>query len=207
LHFSPSTAYMGASRHGITTVRTDICHARTGPEKLSVTILQAHGLQHLPQFTAKHPYVTCEVKHSVLSSRATAVETKPMNTGNPQNPFWGETHTLEPWNLGDALEFTVYDQGISGSKCQGKVWLPAEHFHPHGFSGAVSISGSPHATLNIIIQPTGPSKEVAIGDHNTRNNRRRRRGGDEDEDGCTGCNGDSVLWFIHEWTKGRWWPL
>jgi len=127
-----------------------------GPQKLAVSILQAHGLQHMNHFTGDHPYVTCEVKGVDGQSR-TKVETKPVTEGDTSNPFWGETLTIEPWNLGENLEFSVYDKGLIGSKTEGKVILPHEVFYPAGFSGMVLISGLPHALLHVIVRPIGPS--------------------------------------------------
>jgi len=127
-----------------------------GPQSLAVSILQAHGLQHMNHFTGDHPYVVCEVKHRDWSLQATKVETKPVTDGDTLNPFWGETHTLEPWHEGEPLEFSVYDKGLIGSKTEGKVVLGPELFFPNGFSGMLSISGLPHAMLHVIIRPLGP---------------------------------------------------
>lgn len=122
------------------------------PQRLAVSILEAHGLQHMNHFTGDHPYVTCEV-----IGKGVKVETKPMKEGDTLNPFWGETHTLDPYCLGDILEFTVYDEGLLGAKTEGKVVLPPELIYPHGFSGMLHISGLPQALLHIIVRPLGPS--------------------------------------------------
>jgi len=132
------------------------------PQKLAVSILQAHGLQHLNHFTGDHPYVTCEVK-GVDGHSHTKVETKPVTEGDTKNPFWGETFAVEPWNVGENLEFSVYDKGLIGSRTKGKVLIPHELFYPVGFSGMLLISGLPQALLHIIVRPMGPSfKEAAV---------------------------------------------
>merc|ERR1719323_1789213 len=127
-----------------------------GPQKLAISILQAHGLQHMNHFTGDHPYVVCEVKHTDRYAAATKVETKPVTEGDTLNPFWGETLQLGPWHEGEPLEFTVYDKGLLGSKTEGKVVLAPELFFPNGFSGMLSISGLPHSMLHVIIRPLGP---------------------------------------------------
>merc|ERR1719189_671494 len=133
-----------------------------GPQKLAVSILQAHGLQHMNHFTGDHPYVSCEVK-GVDGYSHTKVETKPATEGDTLNPFWGETLTIDPWHLGDNLEFTVYDKGLISSKTEGKVALPHELFYPAGFSGMLLVSGLPQALLHVIVRPMGPSsKEAAV---------------------------------------------
>jgi len=124
--------------------------------RLGVSILQAHGLKHMNHFTGDNPYVICEVNHLDTAAEKTQVETKPVTEGDTLNPFWGETHTLEPWCEGESLEFTVYDKGLVGSKTEGKAVLPPELFFPQGFSGMVAISGIPDALLHIIVRPLGP---------------------------------------------------
>jgi len=129
----------------------------SGPQKLAVSILQAHGLQHINNFTGDHPYCTCEVKHMHQHTGTTRMETKTVTEGDTLNPFWGETHQLEPWHPGESLEFTVYDKGLIGSKTEGKILLPSDFFFPQGFSGMLQISGLPHALLHVIVRPLGQS--------------------------------------------------
>jgi len=129
----------------------------TGPQRLAVSILQAHGLQHMNHFTGDHPYCTCEVKHTHQHTSMTKIETKTVADGDVLNPFWGETHQLEPWHPGESLEFTVYDKGLMGSKTEGKIVLPSDFFFPQGFSGMLQISGCPHALLHVIVRPLGQS--------------------------------------------------
>jgi len=126
------------------------------PQRLGVSILQAHGLNQMNNFTGDNPYVVCEVKHLDPAAEMTRVETKPVSEGDTLSPFWGETHTVEPWCEGESLEFTVYDKGLMDSKTEGKVVLPSDLFFPHGFTGMVPISGLPDALLHIIVRPLGP---------------------------------------------------
>jgi len=132
------------------------------PQKLAVSILQAHGLKHMNNFTGDAPYVTCEVQRIDGTGETTRVETKPTSEGDTLNPFWGETHDVEPWCEGESLEFTVYDKGLIASKTEGKAVLPSDLFFPDGFRGMVAISGLPHALLHVIVRPLGPS--VASGE-------------------------------------------
>jgi len=125
------------------------------PQRLGISILEVHGLQHLNHFTGDHPYVTCEIKH-IDKARSTQIETKPVMEDNMQNPFWGETHYLDSWNPGEPLEFSIYDQGLMGSKTEAKAVLPAQLFSPQGFTGMIPISGLQKAVLHIIVRPLGP---------------------------------------------------
>jgi len=127
----------------------------TTPQKLGVSILEAHGLQHMNHFTGDHPYVTCEIKH-FDQEKSTKIETKPVTEGDTQNPFWGETHYLDSWHPGEPLEFSIYDKGLIGSKTEGKAVLPSEMFSPQGFTGMLPISGLPHALLHVIVRVLDP---------------------------------------------------
>lgn len=165
-----------------------------GPQKLSVSMLQANGLKHMNHFTGDHPYVTCEVKHLDAHAKMTRVETKPAIEGDTLNPFWGETHHLGPWYEGESLEFTVYDKGLIGAKTEGKVLLTPDLFYPNGFSGMVNISGLPHAQLHIIIRPLGPmpaenepvtlAPSVYVKDGATKSKKRRLTIGKKKSKGC-----------------------
>jgi len=126
------------------------------PQRLAVSILQAHGLKHMNNFTGDNPYVKCEVKHLDPAAEVTQVETKTVAEGDTLNPFWGETHNIDPWCEGESLEFTVYDKGLVASKTEGTAVLPSDLFFPQGFSGMVAISGLPHALLHVIVRPLGP---------------------------------------------------
>jgi len=128
------------------------------PQRLAVSILQAHGLKHMNSFTGDKPYATCEVKHLDPAAETTLVETQPVAEGDTLNPFWGETHIVEQFREGDSLEFTVYDKGLIASKTEGKAVLPSDMFFPQSFSGMIAISGLPNALLHVIVRPLGPSK-------------------------------------------------
>merc|ERR1712079_309183 len=151
-----------------------------GPQRLAVSILQAHGLQHMNNYTGDHPYVVCEVKNRIpKGGETTKVETRPVTEGDTQNPFWGETHVIKPWHAGEALEFSVYDKGLIGSKTEGQVVLGPELFFPNGFSGMLSISGLPHAMLHVIVRPLGPwggeSSENLITEGLTESKKKKKR--------------------------------
>eukprot|EP00419_Tripos_fusus_P008359 CAMPEP_0172674830 /NCGR_PEP_ID=MMETSP1074-20121228/12946_1 /TAXON_ID=2916 /ORGANISM="Ceratium fusus, Strain PA161109" /LENGTH=292 /DNA_ID=CAMNT_0013492267 /DNA_START=80 /DNA_END=958 /DNA_ORIENTATION=- len=127
-------------------------------QRLGVSILQAHGLNNMTHFTGDSPYIICEVKHLDPASKMTRVETASVTDGDTSNPFWGETHIVEPWCEGEPLQFTVCES--VASKKEGKAELPSKLFFPHGYAGFVAIDGSPQAILHIIVRPLGP----AVGD-------------------------------------------
>lgn len=161
----------------------------TGPQKLAVSILQAHGLQHMNNFTGDHPYCTCEVNHMHQHAGTTKIETKTVTEGDTMNPFWGETHHLEPWHPGESLEFTVYDKGLLGSKTEGKIILPSDFFFPQGFSGMLQISGLPHALLHVIVRPVGQSgagsmMEAITGEGATKSKKKKLKLGKKSKGCC-----------------------
>jgi len=134
------------------------------PQKLAVSILQAHGLQHTNNFMGSHPYCICEAVHSDGHTGSTKIETKRVTEGDLLNPFWGETHYLESWYPGEALQFTVLDEGFVGSKIAGQVRLPSELFFPQGFGGMLQVAGLPNALLHVIVRPLGTSAAALTND-------------------------------------------
>jgi len=115
------------------------------------------------------------VKHLQGFAHKTKVETKPVTEGDTSNPFWGETHMLDPWHPGEPLEFSVYDKGLIGSKTEGKVVLSPELFYPNGFSGMLLISGLPHALLHVIVRPLGPSSKEAAAELEAQDSSRKKK--------------------------------
>jgi len=120
--------------------------------KLLVHMIQAHGLKHLNHFTGDRPYCVCEVKRADSYAQPTTAETQPVTTGDTLNPVWDEAFEIDPWQEGESLEFTIYDEGLLGAKTEGKVLLPAETFFPNGFSGMINISALPGAFLQVDVQ-------------------------------------------------------
>jgi len=126
-----------------------------------VGVIQAEGLQHMNHFTGDHPYVVCQVKHLDPGAPVTSASTQPVKEGDTINPVWNETLELEAWQPGEALEFTVYDKGLIGSKTEGKAMLPSEYFYPNGFQGMISLVGLLDARLRIEVPP--PAGGMAAG--------------------------------------------
>jgi len=125
-------------------------------QKLLVHVIRAQGLQHMNHFTGDHPYVQAEIKHMGHHAKVTRAQTRPITQGDTMNPFWDERLELEPWTPGEALELTVYDKGLLGSKTEGKVMLPSQSFYPSGFNGRMlPINGLPHALLQVAVQVIG----------------------------------------------------
>merc|ERR1719297_665236 len=122
-------------------------------QPLIVNVIQAEGLQHLNHFTGDHPYVVCEVKHLQHHATRTTAETQKVMEGDTINPVWNEVLELERWQPGEALEFTIYDKGLIGSKTEGKALLPSEFFYPNGFCGMISVVGLPAARLRVEVRP------------------------------------------------------
>eukprot|EP00929_Paragymnodinium_shiwhaense_P093534 TRINITY_DN5370_c0_g2_i1.p1 TRINITY_DN5370_c0_g2~~TRINITY_DN5370_c0_g2_i1.p1 ORF type:complete len:1730 (+),score=362.01 TRINITY_DN5370_c0_g2_i1:146-5335(+) len=129
-------------------------------QRLRVAVLQASGLQHL-NFGGVDNYCLAEVQPTDKVARGAQFRTKQVNLG--MAPTWNETSFLDPWKVGDALHFTIYDKATNGA-ATGKAVLPSEYIWPNGFEGDVPIEGLAEAMLQVRIVPDGPSLEQAIGD-------------------------------------------
>jgi len=128
-------------------------HALMLGQKLFVDVVAATGLAQMNHFTGDHPYVQCEAKHLNRHERPTKAATKPMTLGDTMNPFWNERLEIQPWQPGEDLEFTIYDEGLIGARTEGKVSLPSANFYPQGYNGMLPINGLPSAFLQVAVQP------------------------------------------------------
>jgi hypothetical protein len=124
-------------------------------QRLQVTIIHAAGLEHL-NLTGDAPYCVCTVQRADKRTRPPSFQTKALK--GTLDPVWNETHDIDPWMVGECLEFAVFDKGMLGSKQEGKVArLMSEQFFPNGFQGDLAIQGAKHATLHIRVLPVGSS--------------------------------------------------
>lgn len=122
--------------------------------KLEVTFIQATGLSHM-NMLGDAPYAACQVLsgngHDASHDHRATCQTQPIK--GTLEPVWNEQHILEPWYFGEALEFTVYDQGMLTAKTEGKAVLPPEYFWPNGFEGQLPLQDLEHANLFVAIRP------------------------------------------------------
>eukprot|EP00929_Paragymnodinium_shiwhaense_P057185 TRINITY_DN28619_c0_g1_i1.p1 TRINITY_DN28619_c0_g1~~TRINITY_DN28619_c0_g1_i1.p1 ORF type:complete len:335 (-),score=55.70 TRINITY_DN28619_c0_g1_i1:232-1236(-) len=123
-------------------------------------MLRATGLRSL-NYSGDNPWCTCEVRSSGFYLRRQRVSTRA--AAHTLDPVWeDELHELERWCVGDDLEFTVYNQGLLGSRKAGSAVLLSEQFYPHGFEGDLPLSGSAASVLRVRVRPedmTAESKE------------------------------------------------
>lgn len=121
-------------------------------QSLEVSILRATNLKHL-NYSDDAPWCQCMVRHADRREAPSMCKTEALK--NSLDPEWNETHVLEHWQVGEPLEFTIYDGGLIGSKTEGKVTLPSDRFYPGGFDGELAINGLDNAALHIRIRPLG----------------------------------------------------
>merc|ERR1712110_1282012 len=103
------------------------------------------GFEQHNHFTADHRYCVAEVRHHVEHHKAATFRTRAIT--KTRAPVWNETHILEPWHIGEAVHFAVYDRGRFGSRVEGSVELPSEHIFPSGFEGELQLDSKVHTTL------------------------------------------------------------
>lgn len=149
----PASTSSGA---GESTLSTAVSGSARGESKidktmasLKVSILEASNLKHL-NFTGDAPWVACEVRRSDSKDIPLSCKTEALK--NTLDPVWNEIHTLDSWIVGEALDFTVYDQGLIGSKREGNATLSSDRFYPNGFRASIPIDGVPTATLRIAVE-------------------------------------------------------
>eukprot|EP00927_Polykrikos_kofoidii_P069911 TRINITY_DN6563_c0_g1_i2.p1 TRINITY_DN6563_c0_g1~~TRINITY_DN6563_c0_g1_i2.p1 ORF type:complete len:1018 (-),score=147.67 TRINITY_DN6563_c0_g1_i2:116-3169(-) len=107
------------------------------PRRLRVSICGASGLGHL-NMSGESPWCLCEVRQDKRTTKTLSFHTQ--TVANSLDPVWNETMDLDPWLLGDALDFFVRDRATSsGLMTEGRVSVPSEMFFPHGFDQEVPI--------------------------------------------------------------------
>jgi len=97
---------------------------------LRVSVVGARNLKHF-NFLGDAPWCYCELKRSNAGARPSNFKTVALP--NTLNPDWNTTHDFEDWHVGDALEFVVYDQGLVGSKVEGRAQPPLRALPPRRF--------------------------------------------------------------------------
>lgn len=121
-------------------------------ETLEISFLRADGLHHM-NFTGDNMWACCEVvKHSMFGKTHKCQSETIAKTMSPE---WNEMHHLEGYHQGDNLKFTVYDQGVAGSKTEGSAIIDNQDFYPNGFEGELPLQGLEQATVSIRIVPLG----------------------------------------------------
>eukprot|EP00927_Polykrikos_kofoidii_P040347 TRINITY_DN3450_c0_g2_i1.p1 TRINITY_DN3450_c0_g2~~TRINITY_DN3450_c0_g2_i1.p1 ORF type:complete len:749 (-),score=127.71 TRINITY_DN3450_c0_g2_i1:144-2390(-) len=132
-------------------------------QKLHVTIVHAAGFRHLSR-TGDAPWCRCEVRHADQRESPSRCETRALP--ETLDPVWNETHELDSWCVGEALEFTLFDKGPLGSKLEGKALVQSHQFYPHGFEGDLFINGMEHATLFVRIFAVNMLQDMDMGSFN-----------------------------------------
>eukprot|EP00929_Paragymnodinium_shiwhaense_P106337 TRINITY_DN7162_c0_g2_i5.p1 TRINITY_DN7162_c0_g2~~TRINITY_DN7162_c0_g2_i5.p1 ORF type:complete len:836 (+),score=289.73 TRINITY_DN7162_c0_g2_i5:90-2597(+) len=121
------------------------------PMQVRVHIVKAVGLQHLNHFTGDNPWCKVKVIHGDPHGAVIEAETQPSK--KTLDPVWDETFEMD-WVVGAALEFSVFDQGLMGSKTEGKATLlTTENFYPNGIEAELPIEGLEHAFIHVSVTP------------------------------------------------------
>jgi hypothetical protein len=104
-------------------------------------------------------YCTCEVKHADKRTRSVRCQTKPYKSLDPD---WDEDFELDPWHVGELLEFGVFDKGVIGSKKEGTVLLRSDQFYPNGFEGELELVGAAGSKLSVAVAVISKDTETPL---------------------------------------------
>jgi len=136
------------------------------PQTLFVNIMNARGLYNADGFLAgkSDPYCICLVPGKEKS------QFKTPTVNNCPDPEWNFTGTITDFEVGDTLEFQVWDSDTfpKPDDLLGKVTLSAEDFaaHPEGLAGVLQLTGGKSqelGTLEVCVQVgSGPEGAGAI---------------------------------------------
>jgi hypothetical protein len=124
---------------------------------LQVSIIQASGLEFL-KLSGRSTHCVCAVKSSDGRAGPDIWRTKAAT--DSLSPTWNETKTVSTWNIGESLEFTIYDEGERVLATDGGTLLSSEEFYPNGFDGVVHIHGIIGASLRVRVLPVGQCSQA-----------------------------------------------
>lgn len=123
----------------------------SGAQRLQVSLIRAKGLEHLG-LRGELAYCECKTSNPDERLKPAACQTKQCR--NQLDPVWEEVFDLEPWYVGQPLDFSVYDRSMQGSNFEAKtVRLMSDQFYPQGFMGDLPIMGIPYSLLTVKIVP------------------------------------------------------
>merc|ERR1719310_718825 len=113
-------------------------------------MIKACGLQKLMKFTGDAPFCQVKVLYSDPDAPETVAQTDPCK--RTLEPVWEETFEMD-WIVGAPLEFSVFDQGLTGAQVEGKgTLLTTDNFYPDGIEAELPIEGLEDAYLHIAVQ-------------------------------------------------------
>eukprot|EP00929_Paragymnodinium_shiwhaense_P123341 TRINITY_DN9707_c0_g1_i1.p1 TRINITY_DN9707_c0_g1~~TRINITY_DN9707_c0_g1_i1.p1 ORF type:complete len:1355 (-),score=353.12 TRINITY_DN9707_c0_g1_i1:512-4576(-) len=114
--------------------------------RLHVAIVGASGLRQ--EMLGASPWCSCVIKHADNREKPSRCDTKALP--RTTEPRWDETHELEEWQSGDALEFSVFFKSLFwGPKLQGTVLIPSEKFYPGPLDATLPLDGQDNARLHV----------------------------------------------------------
>eukprot|EP00928_Gymnodinium_smaydae_P009746 TRINITY_DN13645_c0_g1_i1.p1 TRINITY_DN13645_c0_g1~~TRINITY_DN13645_c0_g1_i1.p1 ORF type:complete len:1080 (+),score=242.14 TRINITY_DN13645_c0_g1_i1:58-3297(+) len=103
---------------------------------LRVEIRGASGLSSLNHIRDS-PFCKCELVPTEKAAQGEYCQTKSIS--NTLAPEWMETFDFFHWTPGDALKFSVYDQGVIIARSEGSATILSSTFCPNGFAGDLSL--------------------------------------------------------------------
>lgn len=108
-----------------------------GAPRIRVTIVSASGLASGDVFGKSDPFVICKVPGKGIAQ----FQTPHMN--NTDNPRWDHQEEVVGWEVGDDLQFMVYDKDTgSASDLLGVTELKCDEFWPNGIDVEKTLDGT-----------------------------------------------------------------
>lgn len=106
---------------------------------LRITVISARGLDKSDLASDADPYFTCTLKGKKKQYYSGVGDV----IYNTQDPVWNTNFDFRQYQIGDSLEFRVYDKDILLDDLIGKAVLESTDFYPHGLPAAeMMLTGS-----------------------------------------------------------------
>jgi len=114
-----------------------------GVPRIRVTIVSASCLASSDVFGKSDPFIVCKVPGKQIAK----FETPHIN--DTTDPRWDHQEEVIGWEVGDTLQFSVYDKDTgSASDLLGVTALESSDFWPDGFDGELVLDGTAKGVIS-----------------------------------------------------------
>lgn len=131
--FAPQSSD-GAPKSARRSSRIDEVWPPAWSRPVQVFIGAARSLPKADRSGHSDPYAMCQVLGKARSRVKSHV------VSDTESPVFNEAFSVEGWNEGESLEFSVFDHDLVGAHDMiATILLPARQFYPNGFEGTISL--------------------------------------------------------------------
>mmetsp|Transcript_108260 Transcript_108260/g.302522 ORF Transcript_108260/g.302522 Transcript_108260/m.302522 type:complete len:599 (+) Transcript_108260:46-1842(+) len=140
---------------------------------LEVAIIRAGQLRNMDEITHSDPYCLCTIPGKLPLAGKSRLKTTVIT--DELDPVWNFRDIMPGYEVGDSLQFEVFDEDIGGDELIGMARLSHEDFYPNGFQGELSLTDKKGAPLQGELSVALTLFKVVVGPRGRAEQQKRRR--------------------------------